>query len=299
VSVAVPALSSPENLRGIAAMLASMAALIANDTLIKLAAETLPTGEVIFLRGLVASLLLVGLAAWAGGLRLPPNAGAGKMLARSIAEVGATLLYLSALVRMPIAEATAILQFTPLAITAGAALFLGAPVGWRRWLATFAGLAGVLIIIRPGASVFNPFASLALLAVVFIAARDLITRALRREVPTLFIALTSSVSVAAASTAFLVVEQWQWPSLATTAALAAASVGLLGGQYWIIVAMRTGDIAVVAPFRYSIILWAILAGFLLWRELPDLATWIGIAIVTAAGLYTFLRELRLAMVARA
>ena len=82
-------------------------------------------------------------------------------------------------------------------------------------------------------------------------------------------------------------------------ALLGASAALLGAQYWIILAMRTGDIAVVAPFRYSIILWAIVAGFLVWREVPDLATWIGIAVVTAAGLYTFLREHRLARAARA
>ncbi len=103
------------------------------------------------------------------------------ILARCVAEIGAALLYLSALFHMPIADCTAILQFTPLALTAGAALFLGARVGWRRWLATFVGLIGVLIIIRPGAAAFNPYAMLALLSVAFIAARDLITRTLGAE----------------------------------------------------------------------------------------------------------------------
>ena len=77
-----------------------------------------------------------------------------------------------------------------------------------------------------------------------------------------------------------------------------ASLALLAGQYWLVVAMRTGEIAVVAPFRYSIILWAVLAGFLVWGELPDAATWIGIAVVCAAGLYTFMREYQLAKVPR-
>jgi drug/metabolite transporter (DMT)-like permease len=295
ISVHAPA----DNLRGIAAMLASMASLIANDALIKIAAASLPTGEVIFLRGLFATSILIGLMLWTGAMHALPRIGDGKMLLRSVAEIGATLLYLSALVRMPIAEATAVLQFTPLAITAGAALFLGAQVGWRRWSATVVGLAGVMLIIRPGADVFNPYASLALLAILFIAARDLITRGLAKDIPTLLIAFASSASVALASTGFLLVEQWEWPALPAAIALAGASIGLLGGQYWIIVAMRTGDIAVVAPFRYSIILWAIVAGFLIWRELPDPATWAGIAIVTAAGLYTFLREHRLARAARA
>jgi drug/metabolite transporter (DMT)-like permease len=227
-----------------------------------------------------------------------PRAGDTRMLFRSVAEIGATLLYLTALFRMPIAEATAILQFTPLVITAGAAIFLGAPVGWRRWTATFVGLIGVLVIIRPGASVFNPYASVALLSVVFIAARDLMTRRISKEIPALFIAFTSSASVMLASLGFIPFEDWIWPEAPVLLALLAAGVGLLAGQYWVIVAMRTGDIAVVAPFRYSIILWAIVAGFLIWRELPDLATWIGIAILTAAGLYTFLREIRLAKAAR-
>jgi drug/metabolite transporter (DMT)-like permease len=280
-------------------MLASMASLIANDALFKLAAAELPTGEAIFLRGALASLFVAGLALATVDHAAWPALASGKVAVRSLADVGATLLYLSALTRMPIADCTAILQFTPLAITAGAALFLGARVGWRRWLATIVGLAGVLIILRPGASAFNPFASLALLSIVFIAIRDLVTRRLGGHVPTLLIALASAVAVAVSSLGFLAFEEWQLPSAAALLALAGAAVGLLAGQYWIIVAMRTGEIAVVAPFRYSIILWAILAGFLVWRELPDLATSAGIAILTAAGLYTFLREHRLAKAARA
>ena len=81
--------------------------------------------------------------------------------------------------------------------------------------------------------------------------------------------------------------------------LAGASVALLAGQFYLIAAMRTGEIAVVAPFRYSIILWAVLSGYLVWREIPDLATWVGIAIVSGAGLYTFLREQHLARIGRA
>lgn len=299
MNVAHPAHSSADNLRGIAAMIVSMAALIANDAFFKLAAANLPTGEAIFLRGVFASALVAILIVHAGALGALPRLGDGKMLFRSGAEVGATLLYLTALVQMPIAEATAILQFTPLAITAGAALFLGAPVGWRRWTATIVGLIGVLVIIRPGAAVFNPYAALALASVAFIAARDLTTRRLGQHIPTLVITFASSAAVMLSSLGFLAVEQWRWPETSQMLALLGAGVCLLAGQFWAIVALRTGDIAVVVPFRYSIILWAILAGFLVWRELPDLATWIGIGIVTAAGIYTYLREHKLARAARA
>ena len=81
--------------------------------------------------------------------------------------------------------------------------------------------------------------------------------------------------------------------------LAASAVALLAGQYWLIAAMRIGEIAVVAPFRYSLIVWAVASGYIVWGELPDFASWLGIAIVSLAGLYTFLREQHLARLAKA
>jgi drug/metabolite transporter (DMT)-like permease len=213
---------------------------------------------------------------------------------RSIAEVLATLFYLNALFNMPIAESTAILQFTPLAITAGAAVFLGAPVGWRRWLATAVGLIGVLIIVRPLGQGFNPYSALAVGSVVFVAARDLLVRRVAPGVPALVIATASALAVTVSSLGFAAFETWVLPSARALGMLAGASLGLVGGYYWIIIAMRSGEIAVVAPFRYSIIVYAVLAGFLVWGEMPDTASWVGLAIVTAAGLYTFLRERKLA-----
>jgi drug/metabolite transporter (DMT)-like permease len=298
MSRTIPAPVRSENLRGILAMLAAMGSLIVNDCFVKIAAAELPTGQAIFLRGLFTTLLCGGLVAASTGLRSLALAAAPGVPARACAEVAATILYLSALVRMPIADATAILQFAPLAITAGAALFLGAPVGWRRWLATAAGLIGVLIIVRPGGSGFNPYSLLALTAIVFVAARDLLTRQVGREVPTLVIATTSAASVTLASLGFALFETWAWPAPSSILVLVCAGIGLLGGNYWIVIAMRSGDIAAVAPFRYSIILWAVVAGFIVWGEIPDLMSWIGIAIVTAAGLYTIVREHRLARVAR-
>lgn len=298
MSLTIPAHAPSENLRGILAMLAAMGSLIVNDCFVKIAAAELPTGEAIFLRGLFTTLLCAGLVATTSGIRTLSLAGAPRVPARACAEVAATILYLSALVRMPIADATAILQFTPLAITAGAALFLGAPVGWRRWLATVVGLIGVIIIVRPGGSGFNPYSSLALAAIVFVVARDLITRRVGREVPTLVIATASAAAVTLASLAFALFETWVWPSPLAGLVLCCAGIGLLGGNYWIVVAMRSGDIATVAPFRYSIILWAIVAGFAIWGEVPDLMSWIGIAIVTGAGLYTIVREHRLARAVR-
>jgi drug/metabolite transporter (DMT)-like permease len=299
MSLAIPAPARSDNLRGILAMLAAMGSLIVNDCFVKLAAAQLPAGEAIFLRGLFTTLLCAGMVAATTGPGALREIGSRGVPARAVAEVLATFFYLNALFNMPIADATAILQFTPLAITAGAALFLGAPVGWRRWLATLVGLAGVLVIVRPFGEGFNPYSALALCAVVFVAARDLLVRRVSPTVPALVVATASAAAVTAASLGLAAFETWQVPSASALLLLAGAGVGLVGGYYWIIVAMRSGDIAVVAPFRYAIILYAVLAGFLVWGEMPDGATWLGVAIVIAAGLYTFLREHRLAKVVRA
>ncbi len=299
MTLALPLHSRSENIRGIVAMLASMAVFVVNDTLVKVAAASLPTGEAIFVRGIftvaLCGCLIVGTgAAWA-----LPHALSPRVLLRGLADVGGTVFFLSALVRMPMGDVFGILQFTPLAITAAAALFLGARVGWRRWTATCVGLVGVLIIVRPGGDAFTPYALLVMASVAFSVARDLLTRGVGTGVPTLVIAGASASIVTLSSLGFTLFETWIWPSPATVLFLAAASVALLAGQYCLIAAMRIGEIAVVAPFRYSIILWAVLSGFLVWREVPDALTWLGIAIVSAAGLYTFLREQHLARIGRA
>ena len=130
----------------------------------------MPTGEAIFLRGLLTTLFCASLLFSLGTPGSLPHAVSPKIIGRAIAEIGSTLFFLSALVRMPIGDAIAILQFTPLAITAGAALFLGDKVGWRRWLATCVGLLGVLIIVRPGGTGFNPYSVLALLSIIGVVA---------------------------------------------------------------------------------------------------------------------------------
>ena len=283
------------NLVAIGAMMASQAVFTVNDALMKLAARDLPGEQTIFIRGLftiaIASMLLVafgGMRSWPAR-RDWPLIGLGRF-----GGSGGTLLYLTALFHMPIAEATAILQFLPLAITAGAALFLGEPVGWRRWLATGVGLVGVLVIIRPGTVAFNGWSLVALAAVASIVLRDLVTRRIDARVPTVLLTFISSLTVTSAASAFALTETWQVPPARTLFMIAAAALFVLAGYYTIIEAMRRGEVAVVSPFRYSVIIWAILAGIILFGELPDPAALAGTGIVMAAGLYTLFRERQLA-----
>ena len=168
MTLAVPASTRSDNVRGIMGMLAAMAVFVFNDTLVKLAAAHIPTGEAIFVRGIFATSLCFSMILASGLSWALPHALSQRILLRGSLDVGSSVLFLVALVHMPIGDVVGIIQFTPLAITAGAALFLGAKVGWRRWLATMVGLIGVLIIVRPGASAFNPYAFLVLLSLIHI-----------------------------------------------------------------------------------------------------------------------------------
>jgi len=285
-------------MRGIAAMLGAMAAFVLNDALVKLAAVAMPMGEVIFLRGIFTVVLCLALLMWTESPLSFRHIASPRIVARGLMDVGSALTFLFALRNMPIADAYAILQFTPLGITAGAALFLGAKVGWRRWLATIVGLVGVMVIIKPGAGAFNTSSVLAIISIGFSVARDLITRGIGLNVPAMVIALASPILLTTVTALFSVFEPWRAPSLKGLAYVVGAGTLLLIGQLALIKAMRTGEIAVVAPFRYSIIVWSILVGLAIWHELPDLQTCLGIAIVFGAGLYTFLREQKLSRLAR-
>jgi drug/metabolite transporter (DMT)-like permease len=287
-----------DNLRGILALVASQVCFIINDTLMKLVASSLPAGAVaeipvgqaVFVRG-VMTVVLIGILASAMGLMHQVRTLATARIAwRALAEIGASIAYLFAVVRMPIADLVGILQIVPLALTAGAALFLGEHVGWRRWTATLVGFAGVLMIVRPGATPVGSAIVFAAFSVAMIVVRDLITRGLPGNVPVLLISGSSALALALGGLALAPLETWVWPSLIQVVWLAIAAIALVGANTWLILSLRLGEIAVVGPFRYSVILIAVASGYFIWNEVPDRWSWAGIAVVTAAGIYTLLRE---------
>lgn len=280
------------NARGAAFMMISMFGFAANDAAIKALAPDFGLFPSIFWRGLVGCALL-GLLAWRmGGFAWRPSRRDGRLaLARAASETFATFTFLSALLLLPLTTATAILQVTPLTVTLAAALFLGEPTGWRRYLASFIGLCAVLLIIRPDAGGLNMAALFAILAVFAVTARDLITRQLTAEAPTLPIALVTSLLVTSGGgIAMLATTGLRVPSVPVMAALSASAVFLMVGYVFAIRAMRSGEIGFVSPFRYSILIWALLLGIFVFHEVPDPLTCIGAAILVATGLYTFARE---------
>lgn len=272
-------------------MLAAMASFACGDSLMKLSATEMPTGELVWLRatGMAAAAFIY--SALSGALRNAWKLLARPMLLRAIGDVGGALAFQSALARMAFADLIAIIQINPLTVTAASAVFLNERVGWRRWTAAAVGLVGVLLIIRPGTSAFTWWSLLAIVSVLFATLRDVSTKSIDLAVPAALIMLFSSSVVAMGALVLVLFEDWVWPGPGLLLQVAGASAFSLVGHICIITAVRKGELSAVAPFRYSILIWALLLGLLIWGDLPDTMTLIGMAIVTGAGIYTFRREM--------
>ena len=282
-----------DNLRGVALMCASMLAFTLNDTLVKAVThDGMPLFQAITLRGIGASIGLVLLALQQNG-RLdlwPAGRDRRYLLLRTIGEIGASLLFLLALTHMPLANLSAIFQSLPLAVTLSAAVLLGAPIGWRRLLAILMGFVGVMIIIRPGAADFDVWSVMGLGAVAFVVLRDLATRQFSHALPSTTGAIWASVSVLAMGLIGVGLQGWQPMGLKAGLEIIGAAAFLIVGYISAVKVMRVGEISIVAPFRYTSLLWAILLGWLLFGTLPDRWTLLGGAIVVASGIYMLLRE---------
>ena len=269
----------------------AMLAFTLNDTCMKLVTQSLPLYQAISLRGGLASAALLAVAA-GQGLRLA-RLGRGDWVViglRTAAEVAATVTFLTALLHMPLANLSAIMQSLPLLVTLGAALVFGERLGWRRLAAIGLGLVGVLLIIRPGTAGFDRWSVLGLLSVAAVVLRDLSTRKLSRAVPSTLVAICASLAVTGLGVAGLAFEGWQPMGWAEAALILGASVNLIIGYLTVVMVMRVGDIGLVAPFRYMALLWAIALGWALFGTFPDRLTLIGAGVVVLAGLFTLLRE---------
>jgi drug/metabolite transporter (DMT)-like permease len=272
----------------------SMAGFALNDAIMKRLFEDLPLFPVIAVRGAIMVVVL-GVACWmTGAYRWRPPRGDRHLIGwRTAAEMITTVLFLMALANMPIATATAILQSAPLAVTLAAALFLAEPIGWRRIGAMVVGFAGVLLIVRPGTGDFGLVALLPLAAVVGIVVRDLTTRQFSASVPSLLVAFVTSVAmVLLGLTGAALTAPWPPFSVGQLALTGAGSGFLVIGYVFAVRAMRVGEIAFVSPFRYTIMLWALVLGVVFFNEIPDELTIVGAALVIGAGVFTFWREQR-------
>ena len=282
------------NRRGIAAMSLAMASFVANDALVKYVSQSLPAAQLIFIRAVFATLLLLVVARALGALTAAGvrMMGQRRVVLRAGLDALGTFTYLTSLFHLPIGNATAINMATPLMITLMAVLVFKERVGLARWIAVATGFAGVLLIVQPSAAGFNAFALLCLVGTFFHAARDLTTRAIDTAVPSILITLATALAVLALAGLLTATQGWQAPTARQLALLAAASVFLSAGYFLIITGMRTGNISVIAPFRYTGLLFALALGWLVWGDVPNALAWAGIALLMGAGLYVLHGERR-------
>ena len=283
-----------ENLRAISLMVLSMAGFAIEDMLIKIIALEMPTGQFLILIGGGGALIFTAMSRRQGQAVLSADFLRPSIIIRNLGEVIGTLGFVTALVLTPLSSASAILQATPLAVTLGAALFLGEAVGWRRWSAILIGFCGVIAVIRPGLDGFEPASLFAVLGVIGLATRDVATRAAPARISSAVLSAHGFAMLVPAGALLLCISGGATaPSaLGYGLLLAALAIGV-SAYYALTLAMRLGDVAVVTPFRYVRLVFALAIGVTVFNEQPDAWTLIGAAIIILSGLYTFFRERQL------
>lgn len=281
--------SAAQNRRGIIAMLIAMTLFVGNDTLMKLAREVYPAGQAIALRAIFAISAGLALVFIFGEARKIGMALKPIVLLRGVIEATVALTFIWALAGLPLGDITAILMASPLIIVVIAVMLKIERVGWRRAAALVVGFVGVLIVIRPAPESFNASAILALISAVLVAARDLMTRKIGSDVPATVVSLTTTVIVAATSLGVGLFESWQPAWRVETAYLAVAAVLVTLGSLLIVIAFRDTDVGIVSGYRYSVVVIAVLIGYLVWGDIPAPSAAFGIALIVGSGLYTLHR----------
>lgn len=293
-------MQSTDNLRAATLMVVSMALFAFEDSLIKIVSRELPVGQILVILGLAGTAAFWAMAAARGARVLSLQALTGAVLARNLGEFAGTIGIVTALSLVPLSTASAILQAAPLLVTMGAALFLGEDVRWRRWAAVIVGLAGVLVILRPGGQGFDANALWAVLGVAGLSLRDMASRRMPAQLDSLQVATWGFASVAVAGALLVALSgEAAVPSGRAVGILAGTVIIGVVAYFMIVTATRTGDISVVAPFRYARIVFAIALGALIFGERPDLPMIVGSLMIVGSGLYTFAREARARRRARA
>jgi drug/metabolite transporter (DMT)-like permease len=280
---------SPE-LKGIVLTLVAMGMFGCMDGFSKVLVQYYPAWLILWIRHLVALVLVVAILAPRHPVAaLKATRRPWLQLLRTCLLVTEMGLVLIAFRSLPLADAHAIFAATPLLVTALSVPLLGERVGWRRWLAVCIGFAGMLVILRPGLAVIHPAALLATLCMVMYAHYHLFTRLVSRDDrPETSYLLQTVISAALLS----IVGPLVWTPVALHHLPLLLALGVLGatGHYCLVRALSMAPAVVVQPFTYTMLLWAVVIGYLVFGDLPDSWTIAGAALVAGAGIYSAWRE---------
>ncbi len=272
-------------------MVLAMLGFAFEDMLIKFAAKQVSVAQILFILGFTGGIFFVWMARWRGEFLTRAIITDKWLLARTASEVFGTFGFVMALALIPLSNASAILQATPLIVTMGAALLLKESVGWRRWTAVSIGFLGVLLIIQPGSDGFDANSLFALMGVLGLGGRDILTRKVPRHVPTTWISAQAFFAVTVLGLAMLIGPQdWNAISASTLGLLLMASVIGIVAYFAITTAARIGESSAIAPFRYSRLIFALIIGYWVFGERPDFFMLLGSFILISTGIYAIYRE---------
>jgi drug/metabolite transporter (DMT)-like permease len=278
-------------LRSLLLMALGILLITANDAATKHLVQTYPVGQVIGLRQAATLLVLLPyvmlFCRWSQ-LRMVDVRG---QLARGLLFIAGSALIVWSLAELPLATAITMLFLSPVFMALLAVPMLRERVGHHRWVAVIGGFAGVLIILRPGGAAFEWALLLPLAAAAVNGLRDVLTRRMSRSESSVSILFWSNIILMAGGFATLPLG---WQAVDTAAALWILAAGVFNGtaHFCMIEALRTGEASMLAPIRYTALLWAALFGFLFWGEVPDAWLWAGAAVVVASSLYMIRHERR-------
>jgi len=287
-------MTSANNRRGVIAMSVGMASFVLNDSLVKYVSDSLPPSQLIFLRGLLAMLGLTLLCVYMGSFKSPRNAIAALVdrwvWIRSALDGLASLVYLTAMFHMPLANATAINMTTPLLIALLSGLLLGVRVSLRNWLIIATGFIGVLLVVQPQAEGFNYWAWVCLGGTLLHAFRDISMRFVPSHIPSLLVTLSTATTATLMAGVWSLWQDWAVVSMTSWACLGGAATLLSTGYFLLIQSTRSADLTVVAPFRYVGLLTAVVMGFVVWGDIPNTMAWCGMVLLVGAGLMMLRRQ---------
>lgn len=262
-----------------------------NDAISKYLTQTYSVGQVVALRQLFSMLVILPYVHWVSGWPALRVVNRPAMGLRALCFVATTGLIVLSFSLLPLALVTAIAFASPIFVVVLSHLFAIEKVSKRRWLAVLAGFLGVLIVVRPGGENFTPILILPVLAALAAGVRDVITRRLSLTDSSISILFWSSLVVAAMASLTAI---WGWLPLTPVTTGWLVLNGILGGcaHFLIIESLRLGEASLVAPFRYTGLVWAAILGLVVWGQFPDFWTIVGALVLVASGIYIIEREAR-------
>ena len=276
--------------RGITLMLVGFLVLALNDATGKWLTENYPVPQVISLRSAFVFFPLAVLIYMRGGCQAFKPKRLRNHCLRSLCFIGSTFFIITAFSLMPLADAIAFTFAGPIIVAALAPFMLGEKVGLHRWAAIIIGFVGIIVMTRPSSEAFQWTALIALGAAFWGAMRDLVTRHISAEEPSDLILFYSTLAVIIAGGLGAFYLPWKMPDARGIAFFALAGVLNGSAHYMMIEAHRWAEASVLAPFRYSGLLWAVLLGFIIWGDEPDIWLFSGSTLVIGSGLYILQRE---------